>query len=68
MDIPGRMIRSSLRSLGMNNGTFKILTNNSINILVIKEPQLFGPLAEHHSDPSTDDIFLIGPGKQTMAL
>lgn len=36
LNLPGRMVRSSLRSLEMNNGAFKILTKD-VNIRVIKE-------------------------------
>ena len=68
MNLPGRMIRSSSHLLAMNNGTFKILTKDNVNILVIKEPCLFGPFTEHHSDPSTDDIILIGSGEQKVGL
>lgn len=65
MNLPGRMIRSSSYSLGMNNSIFKNLTKDNVNILVTKEPCLS---AEHYSDPSTDDIILIGSGKQKVAL
>lgn len=38
LNLPGKMIRSRSCSLGMHNGTFKNLTKDGVNILVIKEP------------------------------